>query len=173
MKLSARLAATAAVACLVPAAALADASTTVSAGPLWAAIEGPLVQLVVLVVLGVITWMTATVGAIIKKKFNVDITTGLLAQEASHRDALQVALTNAAGSIVQKIGAQADMTKGDVRSPEVAAAVNSVVSAVPDAMNRFGLTAADLAPKILAKLPQVAQPTAPTPAPPTFAPSKK
>jgi len=171
MKLSARLAATAAVACLVPAAALADASTTVSAGDFFTQIEGPLVQLFVLVTLGVITWATTTIGAIIKKKFNVDITTGLLAQETAHRDALQIALTNAAGSIVQKIGAQADMTKVDVRSPEMAAAVNSVVSAVPDAMDRFGLTAADLAPKILAKLPQVAQPAPPTVV--NVAPAKK
>ncbi len=176
MKLSACLAATAAVACLVPAAAFADASTTVSAGPFWDAIEGPLTQLAVLLVLGLITWVTTTVGAAFKKRTGIDIETGLLQQEALHRDALQTALTNAASSIVQKVGAQADLAKIDVRSPEMAAAVNMVAAAVPEAMAKFDLVPEDLAPKILAKLPQVAP--APAAAPtvvnvaPAVAPAK-
>jgi hypothetical protein len=173
MKLSACLAA--AAACLIPAAAFADASTTVSAGPFWDAVAPQITQLIALVGLGVITWVTTTVGAIVKKKFGVDIETSLLQQEDSHRDALQTALTNAAGAVVQKIGTQADMTKIDVRDPMVAAAVRAVQASVPEAIDHFGLTADQLAPKILAKLPQVAPQVAPAPAPtpPTFAPSKK
>jgi len=140
MKMLTRLAA-AAAACLSPAAAFADASTTVSAQPLWGIVEPQLVQLFALVTMGVITWATVTVGALIKKKTGVDITTGLLAQEASHRDALQTALTNAAGAVLQKVGTQIDVTTLDVKSPAVVAAANAVVEAVPDAMERFGLTA--------------------------------
>ena len=162
MKLTACLAAVAAV-CLVPVAALADASTTVSAQPLWDIIEPQLVNLFALVTMGVITWATVSIGALIKQKTGVDITTGLLAQETAHRDALQSALTNAAGSVLQKVGTQVDIRTLDVKSPEIVAAVNQVVAAVPDALDKFGLTAEDLAPKILAKLPQVA----PAPAAPT------
>lgn len=159
MKIIARAVAATAV-CFLPFAALADASTTVNLSPTWDLISQQLTQLFAIVLLGVITWVVTAVGARIKAKFGVDITTGLMQQEAIHRDALQTSLTNAAAGVLQKLGTDVDITKVNVGSPAVVAAVQAVQSSVPEAVANFHLTAAEIAPKILAQLPQVQAPPA-------------
>ena len=92
--------------------------------------------------------ITAIVGWIatqIQKRTGIEV-------EAKHRDALQAALTNAAGLIVAKAqGSLGDRTI-DVRHPVIADAITYVNRAAPDAVARFGLTPAQLAEKLVAKL---------------------
>ena len=78
--------------------------------------------------------------------------------EEQHRNALQTALTNAAGLAIAK---GADLTAGkklDVKSVPVSAAVDYVVAAVPDALKYFGITPDAVAEKIAAKLGVVQAP---------------
>lgn len=94
------------------------------------------------------TLAAAIVGVLadlLRRKFGLQI-------EAQHRDALQTALTNAAGLVIAKGG---DALKGktiDISNPLVAAGVNYVRDAVPDAVSKFGLTPEALAEKIAAKI---------------------
>lgn len=75
--------------------------------------------------------------------------------EASKRDALQVALTNAAGGLVAKLGDQARDLKIDVKNPAMADAVARVVRGAPDALKWAGLTEAEIARRVLEKIPQL------------------
>lgn len=81
-------------------------------------------------------------------KFGLDI-------EQSKRDALQVAFTNAAAGIVQKLGAQARALRVEVSDPRVREAVSRVVKSTPDALKWAGLTEEEIARRILEKIPQL------------------
>jgi uncharacterized membrane protein len=115
------------------------------------AVEGiyNVVQPYLLAVVSVVA--TAIVGwlaELLRRKFNLDI-------EASHREALQTALTNGAGLLIGKAGAALAGRTLDVKSAALAEAVNYVLQAVPDAVRYFGVTPEAIAEKIRAKLPQV------------------
>lgn len=110
---------------------------------------------------GVSLLITALVGwlvTIIQKRTGIEI-------EAKHREALQTALTNAAGLALNKAsGALSDKTI-NVGSPYVKEAIEYVFKAAPDAIDYFGLSPADLIEKLIAKLGlATAVPTTPTPA---------
>ncbi|MBA4219922.1 MAG: hypothetical protein C0458_04245 [Methylobacterium sp.] len=89
---------------------------------------------------------------LLKEKAGIDI-------EASRRDALQAALTNAAGLLVARLGSGTLAMRLDAASPGVADGVAYVRSAVPDAVAHFGLTESEIAEKLVAKLGVLAAPT--------------
>lgn len=91
---------------------------------------------------------------LLKSKFNLDI-------DASHRDALQSALTNGAGLALNKLGNSLQGKSIEVGNPAVASAVNLVLKSAPDALAHFGITPQSVAEKIVAKLPQVANTVTP------------
>lgn len=105
----------------------------------------PLLQTVLGGVGLVITALVGWLVTIIKQRTGIEI-------EAKHREALQTALTNAAGYAFNKAnGALSDKTI-NVGSPYVKEAVEYVFKSVPDAINYFGLSSSDLVEKLIAKL---------------------
>lgn len=82
---------------------------------------------------------------LIRVKFNLDI-------EAKHREAIQTALTNAAGYALAKGATLVEGKQLDVHSPAVAAAINYALAAAPDAIKYFGITPENIAEKLAAKL---------------------
>lgn len=82
---------------------------------------------------------------LLRRKFGLQI-------EAQHRDALQTALENAAGLVIAKGGEALKGKAIDVTNPLVAAGVDYVKGAVPDAIKKFDLTPEALAEKIAAKI---------------------
>lgn len=81
--------------------------------------------------------------------------------EASHREALQTALTNAAGLLLAKLGEKAQGVKFDARHPAVREAIEYVNTAAPDALSYFGLRPDQIAEKIAAKIGAMTAPTEP------------
>lgn len=129
------------VAATVPAPA---PTTTVSVGWFASFIASYLEPLLGAVITGILGWL----ASILKSKWSLDI-------EASHRDALQTALTNAAALLIQK-GISATSSKVvDVGNPLVKAAIDYVQANAKDAMAYFGLSPEQVAEKIAAKLPQI------------------
>lgn len=88
---------------------------------------------------------------LLKEKTGIDI-------EASRREALQTALTNAAGSLVARLGSGTFAMRLDAASPGIADGIAYVRSAAPDAIKHFGLTERDIAEKLVAKLGVLAAP---------------
>lgn len=72
--------------------------------------------------------------------------------EASHREAFQTALTNAAGLLLAKAGDAAKNISFDARSPAIKDAVLYVNKSAPDALAYFGVSPDQIAEKIAAKL---------------------
>lgn len=113
----------------------------------------------VLPILGTIIGAALTwILALLHRKFGLDV-------EANHREALQTALTNAAGLLLQRLG-KAGLARLTPNSKEVrTVALDYVHNAVPDAVMFFELTPADIIEKVLAKVGVGKQdaPVAPTP----------
>jgi hypothetical protein len=78
--------------------------------------------------------------------------------EQEKRDALQVTLTNAAGGLIQKLGASAKGLKVDVHNAELADAIARVQRSAPDALKWAGLSEAEIARRILEKVALVTAP---------------
>lgn len=121
------------------------------------------------VITAVIAWVGTLAAAWLKKKLNLtDAEADKLGLEidAKHREALQTALTNAAGLALNKLGNDLKGRTVDVRSEAVAGAIDTVFKSAPDAVAYFGLQNKPslIAEKIVAKLPQVANTTAAAPA---------
>lgn len=72
--------------------------------------------------------------------------------EASHREALQVALTNAAGLILGKVGDVASTVTFDAKNAAIKEAIVYVNKSAPDALAYFGLRPDQVAEKLAAKL---------------------
>jgi hypothetical protein len=73
--------------------------------------------------------------------------------EAKHRDALQTALTNGAGLLIQELGASAATVKGlNVGNNAAAKAIDYVLKASPDAIKYFDRGPDSIAKKLEAKL---------------------
>ncbi len=96
--------------------------------------------------------------------------TGLQALEldAHHRDALQTAITNAAGLALNQLGNNLSKKTVDIANPAVGAAVQYVVKSAPEALDHFGINkrTTEIAEKIVAKIPQIANTTTPVVATP-------
>lgn len=133
-----------ATAFFVLAATPAFAQTEVAVEGIYSVLQPYLLAVVSVVATAIVGWL----AELLRRKFNLDI-------DASHRDALQTALTNGAGLLLGKIGGAASGRKLDLKSVVLAEAVNYVLQAVPDAIRHFGITPESLAEKILAKLSQL------------------
>ena len=77
---------------------------------------------------------------------------GKVGLEAGARNALQTALTNAAGQAIMQLGGKLNSVPITLGSPAVDAAVEYVLSAAPGAVRKFGLDEDALARKIIAKI---------------------
>jgi hypothetical protein len=102
----------------------------------------------------------------IKKRLNLsDLEAQQIGLEidSAHRDALQSAITNAAGIALNRLGNQLAGTTVDVHSEAVASALNSALKSAPDAIAYFGLDKQPqrLAELIVGKIPQIANTATP------------
>jgi hypothetical protein len=114
----------------------------------------------------VLTVAAGLVVAWLKKKLNLSDAEAEkigLDMDALHRQALQTALTNAAGQALNRLGNELKGKVIEVNNPAVANAVNSVIKAAPDAVRYFRLEErpSEIAEKIIGKLPQVANTVTP------------
>lgn len=105
----------------------------------------------VVFVSAILTW----IATLIRSKTGFDI-------EARHREALQAALTNAAGLVLNKLADKADSVTIDARHPLIAEAVQYVNTYASDAVKHFDVWNSQIAEKVLAKIGLA---TAPHPAP--------
>lgn len=130
---------------LAPVVAFAQENTSINVGQLLAPWLEMLVGAVAILITALLGWITA----MIKQKTGIDI-------EARHREALQTALTNAAGLVISRVQGSIADVDFDVRHALVKDAILYVNQAAPDAVERFGLTPQDIAEKLTAKLGLVA-----------------
>lgn len=72
--------------------------------------------------------------------------------DGSLRDTLQVALTNAAGKVVMRLGDQLKDAKFDTGHPAIKEAIEYVNASAADSVKGFGLTPDQIAEKIIAKV---------------------
>lgn len=119
----------AALAALVLATAPALAASVIDGGSIFGAWRPYIVEIVGIVIAGLVGWIVK----LIRDKLNIDI-------EARHREALQTALTNAAGLVIGKGEHLAGRLKVDVKNDAVAEAVSYVLKGAPDALAYFGVT---------------------------------
>lgn len=134
--------------------ALAQAApTAIDVGGIFGAWKPYVVELVQIAALAIV----GLLAELMRRQFNLTI-------EAKHREALQTAITNAAGLALNKLGNSLQGKTVEVGSPAVAAAANYVGKAAPEALKKFGIGPEDLREKIVAKIPQIANTTSP-PAP--------
>jgi hypothetical protein len=130
----------------------AMADTTIAVGDIWTGV----MPYIVAAIGAVITFLVGWVLNLLKTKLGVSI-------DDSMRASLQTAAANAAGLVLNSLGNQLSGVKIDVGNQFVADAVNYVIKAAPDAVAHFGLTPDEIAQKILALLPQVANTTTTSP----------
>lgn len=105
----------------------------------------PWLEMLVGAVAVLITAILGWIAAQVKAKTGIDI-------EARHREALQTALTNAAGLALTRLSTTLGSKTIDVKHPLIKQAVEYVNSAAPDAIRNFGLTPEQIAEKIVAKV---------------------
>lgn len=136
-----------AVACLglLAFAGMATAQTQSTGSAVFEIVRPYLVELVGLVIVAIVGWLANAV----KAKLGIDI-------EARHREALQAALTNAAGLVINRAGSTVGALDLPATHPKIAEGVDYVVKAAPDALKYFGITPeaarAILAEKLEAKI---------------------
>ena len=133
-----------AAALLIFVSAPAFAQTEVAAEGIHNVLQPYLLAVVSVIATAIVGWL----AELMRRKFNLDI-------DASHREALQTALTNGAGLLIGKAGSAIAGKKLDLKSVVLAEAVNYVLAAVPDAIRYFGITPEAVAEKLQAKLPQI------------------
>ena len=92
-------------------------------------------------VTAIVGWLAARIEA----KTGIEI-------EARHREALQTALTNGAGLILNNAAGKVKDVSFDIRNPLVRDGVEYVLKAVPDAVEKFHLSPEQLSEKLVAKL---------------------
>lgn len=135
-------------------AALAIAVALVYVTPVFAAtieigqaLSGGLQDIINGVVTAALAALVGWVLMTVKNKFNIDI-------EAKHRDALTAFVQRQASGLVAKGAVKLDGVKIDVKSEFLAGAANAAVKAIPDALEFFGITEADLQRRIVDLIPQ-------------------
>lgn len=122
----------------------AFAQSELAAESIYAVVQPYLLAVVSVVATAIVGWL----AELLRRKFHLDI-------EASHREALQTALTNGAGLLITRLGGAIAGRKLDLKSVVLAEAVNYVLQSVPDAVRHFGVTPEAIAEKIEAKLSQM------------------
>lgn len=117
------------------------------------ALTGSLQDIINASVTALIAALVGWVVIVIKNKFGLDI-------EAAHRDALTQFLQRQASSLVAQGAVKLSGVKIEVQNDALAAAANTALNAIPDALNFFGLTPEKIQAMIvdlLPKQPAVAQ----------------
>jgi hypothetical protein len=132
---------------MLPALVLAQ-DTDINVGQLLSPWVEALMSALLVLVTAIIGWIAAA----IQRRTGIEI-------EAKHREALQTALTNAAGLVLNKVKSSLSDVTIDVRHPAIKDAILYINGAVPDAIKNFGLSPDDLAEKLLAKIGVVTAPT--------------
>lgn len=122
-------------------ASISEASAQIDAGGIVAAWRPTIVELVNIGIAAAVAY----VANLIRLKFKIEI-------EASHREALQTALTNAAGLVIAKAGEAAEGLKVSTGAPALDEGVTYTMKAVPDALAYFKLTPEAIREKLVAKL---------------------
>jgi hypothetical protein len=117
---------------------------------------GFVTQIAFLVISGVVAVFLPVILTRLASKYGLQI-------EQEKRDALQVTLTNAAAGLLQKLGAKAATARIDVGNPEMKAAIDRVLASAPDAVKWAGLSEAEIAKRILEKIPQIEARSGPAP----------
>lgn len=115
--------------CLLTVAAVAQTQEPTTGTLIFNAVRPFVVELASVIISAAVLWLVGTV----KAKFNIDI-------DAKHRDALQAALTNAAGLVINRVGGVAGAISLPAGSVELRRGVDYVVESAPDALKHFGIT---------------------------------
>jgi hypothetical protein len=102
--------------------------TTVQIGGLWGSIRPVIVDLIGIVVLGVLGW----ISKIIHDRFGIEI-------EAKHREALQTAAVNGINMALGRFDPKIENLSIDVKNKLIADAMSYMIKAVPDAITYFKL----------------------------------
>lgn len=126
----------------------APSTTQINVGQLLAPWLQILIAAVVSAVLALLGWATK----VFNDRAGLQNNASVLSIEASARDTLQSALTNAAGLLVMKLGPKLDQMNLDVKNPVVAQAINDVNKLAGDAIARFGITPDTIGALIIAKV---------------------
>lgn len=126
-----RLVAAITVACagLLAIAGMASAQTPTTGSAVFEIVRPYLVEIAGVFIAAVVGWLATT----IKAKLGVDI-------EARHREALQAALTNAAGLVINRAGGAVRALNLPESNPLLVEGVKYVVDSAPDALKHFGIT---------------------------------
>jgi hypothetical protein len=125
------------------------AQTAIDGGSVFALLKPYLVEGIGLAILAVVSWAAKLLHA--RTGFELD---------AKHRDTIQLALTNAAGLVISKVGDHMIGRKIDLKNEALAQAVGYVIKSAPDAVAHFGLTASELRQKVEAKIGVLTAPQA-------------
>jgi hypothetical protein len=115
--------------CLLAFAGIATAQAPSTGSAVFEVIRPFLVEVASVFISAVVLWLATTM----KSKLNIDI-------EAKHREALQAALTNAAGLVINRAGGMASALALPGRNPLIIEGVDYVVKSAPDALKHFGIT---------------------------------
>ena len=111
------------------------------------ALNGSLQEIINAAVTGLIAALVGWVAIVVKNKFNIDI-------EARHREALTAFLQRQASGLVAAGAVKLEGVKVEVKSEALAAAANSALSAIPNALAFFGLTPDKIQKMIVDMLPK-------------------
>lgn len=114
---------------LVLLAASAEAQAPSTGESLFGVFRPYLVELAGVFIAALSAWLFK----LIREKLGIDI-------EAKHRDALQAALTNAAGLVINRAGGLAGALALPNANPLVQQGVSYVIDSAPDALKHFGIT---------------------------------
>jgi hypothetical protein len=119
----------AALVALAFATAPALAASVIDGGSIFGVWRPYIVEIVGILIAGMVGWIVN----LLRIRFGLEI-------EARHREALQTALTNAAGLVIGKGENLAGKLQVTVRNDAIAEAVSYVLKGAPDALAYFGLT---------------------------------
>jgi hypothetical protein len=119
----------AALVALAFATAPALAASVIDGGSIFGSWRPYIVEIVGIAIATVVGWIVN----LLRIRFGLEI-------EARHREALQTALTNAAGLVIGKGENLAGKLQVTVRNDAIAEAVSYVLKGAPDALAYFGLT---------------------------------
>lgn len=130
-----------AVLCLLAIPAAAQEAAVIDGATIFGAYRPVIEELAYMVIAALVAW----VAAWLRTKFKLEV-------EANHRAAVQTALQNAAGLLINRAGSAAGAVKIDAGSPAINEAVTYVLTSVPDALAYFGVTPDEIRKKVEAKL---------------------
>lgn len=108
-------------------------------------IFGPWMEVLVGGLATVVTALLGWVAAAIQRKTGVEV-------EFLRSQTLQTAITNAAGKVVMMTGEKMKDIKFTVENEAIRKAILYVIDAAPEAVKHFGLSPADIAEKVIAKI---------------------